>query len=171
MTSKARSLEAIRKRLEAARAELDALADLPLSAADARERIAEWVDAQAAQFAPERTAAMFQSPRMDSLPLRISAYRENDVLSRVDTAPLLCWLAGDAIKAKLADALPEVADVPALADRPGIAERLREEIRALEIAEEIAVRRAEAAGESVTRRAEADPALVLAPGAQLAEAA
>lgn len=82
----------------------------------------------------------------------------------IDLAPLLGLLLGkEAIIAALnqrVDALSYTAGPPA-AERPAKRDKLRAELRRLEIAEEALIVASEDAGEPIARRADADPAVVL----------
>ena len=83
---------------------------------------------------------------------------------RAEAEALFCILNHDSLLAEIEKAIE--AKVPA--DRPGLkearleCERIDKEIRALGVKEEHIVRELEAAGLAVNRRADADPAIVLA---------
>ena len=154
-------VDELRDKISSAQAELAALPDQPLPAADALARLNHWITAESAKFNPAR-AFTTEGSNLNVLELQGLRLSENTV--SVDPTPMLCWLLGDTLKAKLTaaiEALPPSTGIP-LKDRPAVAQRLRDEIARLETAEERLVREAEAAGEPLERRGDARPEIVLA---------
>lgn len=164
-----RRITELREQIKHLRTERNQLPGALLPKADAIRAAHQWVDELAAQFnAPYRATEFAQIGGTRKL-LTISAIGKGELTKDVELAPMLAWLMGDELKAKLASALDGLEEdgIPA-ADRPELMARLDADIRALEIAEEQLIRESESAGEPIQRRTDAEPELVLAPDDALA---
>lgn len=151
---------------------LASLADRPLPASEAIERAAALVDSQAAAFQAGYKAQVFTQLGTDLAQrdlFNLTAINQGALQNKVEAGPMICWLHGDAIKAKLKaeiEAMNLDGAVP-LADREPERQRLESEIQHLEIEEELLLRALEQAGEQVERRADASIEIILAPDAEL----
>ena len=166
MTSKpfAPRLAQLRDGIISIQAELEALPDQPLPAADALARLDAWIASQSASFGASQAARAFtdQGSRIDIL--EAQGLRNSDASVLTDLAPMLCALFGPELKARLGEAIKALprAQGPALKDRPARLQHLRDELDKLERGEERLIREAEAAGEPLERRGDARPEIVLA---------
>jgi hypothetical protein len=83
---------------------------------------------------------------------------------RTHIAPVLCWAAGDAIRAKLhaeVDRYADDANAVSAAQRTNQLEQIDNELADLGRQEESLLAAMEAAGETVNRRVDVDPEIVL----------
>jgi hypothetical protein len=166
-------LAEVRTALESAQAELARLPARPLPTAEAVERAHSWIDAKAAEFNGRRRAEAFTMAAPGLALERALAIEAEEIRphqSAADPAPVLAWLFGDQLKAKLADEISglDIAGPLPLAERAAEAQRLEAEIEGLEVQEEILVRALEQTGEPVERRADASIDIILAPDQELA---
>jgi len=165
-------LDELRAQLATARQKQEELPQQRLPRWDALERAHAWVDGQAELMRAGYRVHCFadaERPTARDLLCIDAAHHQGQGFGTADAGPLLCWLFGDAIKAKIGEALesmPEDGGLP-FAERRAELKRLDEEIRELEIAEEQLVRASEQTDEPAERRADADPEIVLATDAAL----
>lgn len=159
-------IDAIREEIASLREEIAWTRDGRLPRADAIARIGPAVDALAAKFTGEIIPANLASlPDPGNL---IESWLTGQIYSKAMPAsmhlgPLLAWLHGDALKARLIRALEEsgyISGVP-LEDRPGRLAALESQLRGLEVEEERLVEAGEAAGLEVYRRADVNWTVVL----------
>lgn len=171
MTSKAFAprLAELRAKITQTKAELEALPDQPLPAADAIARLESWITTQAARFDAAQAARSFTTQGAHIDVLQAQGLRNTDASVQTDLAPLLCSLFGPELKARLGEAIKALPGTPgpALKDRPARLQHLRDELDRLERGEERAIREAEAAGEPLERRGDARPEIVLLPDGML----
>lgn len=150
---------------------IDYLRTAALPGAEMRERVEAWIAHEAQRFAPEhQLRGLWQDGETSTMAAPVN---QHGILSQADLGPLFAWLAGDALEKALIEAMTPLCDdsAPRSAERPEAIEALEAEIRELEISEETLIREAEQAGETIERRADADPAIVLLADEALAEAA
>lgn len=163
-------LSDLRGRIADAQDRLAELDEAPVPRSEYLERIGGWIDGKARTFAESAeyqvSALRGPAPRFDdvllgSMPVRGSGGPDVAV---ADAAPLLCWLMGDEIKAKLAETINAAGFEagPPSADRPKLRRDLEAELRKLELAEERMIEEASEAGIDIPRRHDADPAVILA---------
>lgn len=166
MNSPVLKIDLIRSDIEAVQEEILWTRDGRLPRDDASARIGPAVDALAARFIdgiipPNLAALPDPSSLIDGW---LTGHIFNHAMpSSMHLGPLLAWLHGDALKARLIRALEEsdyVAGVP-LDERPGRLAELNEHLRRLETEEEALVEAAEAAGLEVYRRPDLDWGIVL----------
>lgn len=171
MTSKpfAPRLAELRDKIISTQAELEALPDQPLPAADALARLDAWIASEAARFDPTQAARSFTDQGTRINILEAQGLRNSDASVLTDMAPMLCSLFGPEIRARLGEAIKALplTPGPALKDRPARLQHLRDELDRLERGEERLIREAEAAGEPLERRGDARPELVLLPDGML----
>jgi hypothetical protein len=166
-------LAEIRSALETAQAALARLPERPLPASEAIERASAWIDAKAAEFGASRRAEAFAQAAPGLALERALAIDAEEVRPHqfaADTAPLVAWLLGDQLKAKLEAEISalELTDPLPAAKRAAEQQRLETEILNLEIEEEQITRALELAGEPIERRADCNLAVILAPDDELA---
>lgn len=169
-------LASIRSDLSDAQSALADLPDRPLPVTEAIERASAWVDTKAEAFDSYRAARVFAET--DSA-FALSTLFDFDVSQigeqpgRANATPMLCWLHGDALKAKLAAEIEGLTldDPLPMADRGPEKQRLKALVAKLEIEEEVLIRQIEDNGEPVQRRPDADLSVICAPDLELAEAA
>lgn len=153
---------AIRAEISDKRDQITHIKSAALPKAEMLERLDAWINASASAFDPAHALAGLWLP---GEPIDLAAsVRQVGPNTRADLSPALCWLAPDEIKARIrAELEPRCDDsAPRSIDREDVQVELQAELHALEISEEALIREAEAAGEPVHRRSDADPAIVLA---------
>ena len=160
----------LRERISATQGEIEALREAPVPKVEYVQRVSDWIDTQAAAFAVN--AEFSVSPLREPFPradhvgfgqLRVRGSDHGDSVAEADAAGLLCWLMGDAIKAKLSEAIAaaELPEGAPAADRPRLRRDLAAQLDRMEINEERLVVEAQAAGIEVQRRSDVRPEIVL----------
>jgi hypothetical protein len=162
-------LSELRERIAETNERLATLEDAPVPKSEYQQRVSQWVDEKAASFRPEYAVSPLRDvrPRFDEVELGLLPVRGSNTgesVASADAGPLLCWLLGDTIKAKLAETIAnaDLAEGPPSADRLRLRAELQAELRRLELAEEVLICDAEQAGFVIPRRPDADPAVILA---------
>jgi len=165
MASKPKNLAAVRQAITETQAELAAQEYLPSSREERHRAIVAAIDGEARRFAGGRS--------LETLPYARSAHEVQ--LDRVLPAPdrefssertfhaAMCHFFGDQLKAKLLAISDNLEDGPSLEEVERRTAELTTRLRDLEIQEEFLIRAGEEEGQVIARRADADPALVLAP--------
>lgn len=163
-----KSLHALRSQIAEKQTEIARIEDAPVPLAEAKRRIHELIDGEAARFNPDYRLSDLLSAAggsSDLLSVGVTAWPDQSGTAHgnAEIGPLMAWLFGDEVKARLEQHLKqsgyEAGLTPkARAEKVG---KLRDEIRALEIEEEALVVEAEEAGLEVYRRPDADPLIVL----------
>jgi hypothetical protein len=163
----------IRKRIATLQGELEELRLGRLTAAEARERLHQWVDQQAAKVdvTPLVVDATLETEMIDDRALSAAA---DGILTTstggrmtqadVKLAPYLCWLDPERMKQRLAESLERLGDVcseiPA-SERARAKDAKEAELLELEREEERIIAAAEAVGTTIPRRPDANPAIIL----------
>lgn len=150
----------IRDRMTALRLERDTLESAPLPQHEAEAKAARYVAHLAAEIAPS-VAPFIRRAQVPSLDLGAQEWSAPDRL-----AAFACWLDPAAVTAKLhaeiaalySDHAPGLTD----ADVRKRSAEIADEMRALGITEERAILDAAACGITILRRADADPAALIA---------
>lgn len=151
-------LAKLRNQITELKQQRDHVASGRLTKAETIQRLAEFVDNEAAGFDARHRFANAASTS-GATPIDITGFQ----VWKGDAGPLLCWLLGDAIKHRLAE-LVEESNLPEglPADkRPAAIKELEARINALEVEEEAIITDAEAAGMDIPRREDCDPRVVL----------
>jgi hypothetical protein len=158
----------LRERIAETNERLATLEDAPVPKSEYQQRVSQWIDRQAANFRPEYAVSPLRDvrPRFDEVELGLLPVRGSNTgesIASADAGPLVCWLMGDAIKAKLAETIAnaDLPEGPPSAERPALRRKLEAELRELELREEALIVDAEAAGFSIPRRPDADAAVIL----------
>ena len=173
--SPAARLEQVRDELAGALEQLAALPERPLPQDEAIARAAALVDTTAGAFQGRHKVQAFAQLGTDLAQrdlLNLSAFNQGRLESRIDSAPLLCWLFGDAIKTKLADEIAalELRDALPSAEREPERQRLLNLVDDLQIEEERIIRALDDEGIEIDRRRDAPIEIVLAPDCELEDA-
>lgn len=173
------AVEALREQIAAVKEEISWLDTSPVPADDLKAAVGEWVRAQGNVDTYSRMDCALRAMTAPQARDRAAAGNEMLVTSTrstvlegsfvptapVSLAPALCWLLGEAEMTRLLhakiDAL-EYTPGPPMAERQPRRVALVKELCRLELAEEAAICAAEKASVSIGRRADADPAAVLA---------
>lgn len=171
-TTKAPTVDQIRAAIGQCRDEIEALDTAAVPKSEQLSLLKTWIDAQATEFEHQaRTAVLTPLSLWPPSPGRIGVGRVRVVgaqsgqsVAETDMTGILCWLLKDTMTEKLtalvesgnteADGLPTAARPAARAD-------LEAKLDRLEAREEILIRAAEDAGQTITRRADAKPAIIL----------
>jgi hypothetical protein len=172
------SQESIQKQLAKKRGEilditdeLTWLAEAPLVREEVKRRVESAIDALAAEF--DGNPSVLANPEskvcdlMQMLTLPVGVYQKGDSgfgSGAIKLGPLLAWLFGDTIRQRLHAAIDQLdyRPGPAMIERPERIKALQEKLRGLEVDEEDLIVAAEALGVSIARRADVDPAVILA---------
>lgn len=164
-------LEGLRAEIAETKDRLELVTQGSLPKAEYVSRVHAWVDAQAKRFeagleyqvSALRTPDAREGPSFGLLPVRGAGAASPELVAVADGASLLCWLAGSALKdrlAKMIEASP-YAEGPPLAERDRLRRELGAELDRLELAEETLICEAEQVGLSLPRRPDCRPEIVL----------
>jgi len=135
------------------------------------ERMATWVDQQAAKFSENaayqlsamRTIKPNQFADATAFHAPVQGGQSHEIIAAADTGPLLAFLFGDTIKEKFADAIQQsdYKEGPPAAERPKMIKDISAELDQLEFQEEQIIVEAEGVGIPIPRRPDARPEIVL----------
>lgn len=159
-----KELAKAREQIESLIAQRDSIENAPLPRAEAVERISCWVESQAAMCRLDHFGAHAASPSSELPKLEVTAVapaHDSVVTISHDLGPQLCWLFGEMVVKRLADTLPADDGAIPMAERPAMIAKLDASIAKLALAEEELVGSLEAGLETVARRPDVDPAIVL----------
>lgn len=157
------NLDKVRDQIADAYARRDALAATALPVDEALAKVEEFVNGAAASFSSgDALVAQAIAPdrRIDSMVFSLPVRDGTDA----NLTPMLCWLYGDAIKAKARTEIERRAapeQTISGAERAQQLAAIDDELEQLGRDEEQLVASLEAAGEIVDRRDDADPAIIL----------
>ena len=150
-------LDELKTEIHEAMARRDTVAAAPLPPDQAKNRIAEWIDREADQARFRQAATLAATPDQMLTP---DTFRVPTGGGSLDLAPLFAFACGDQLKAKLGEAVDQLVDADsALSDEQRQAKlaEIDQELDALGREEETLICQLEAAGETIARRANADP--------------
>jgi hypothetical protein len=168
------ALETTRGAIAKLQADLASIDDAPLPKSDWRARTNAWIDDQAEKFEQDAwngiNALRSPGPAPDRPAIACNVITTASAVSKAhpagaDVTGALAWLLRDQLKQRLATVIDsrDYEEGLPLADRPKAKADTEAQLRAAEISEEQTVRSLEAlTGQYEPRRADADPALVLA---------
>ncbi|WP_022947133.1 hypothetical protein [Methylohalobius crimeensis] len=175
-----KKLNRIRKDISETQSEIRRIEQAPASLDEAKDRLERLLD----RPAPQTIESLFREQPSDVLRLLDVAAIEHTIpigdqgqaliveIDRRTLAVALSWLLGDQIRQKVTGELERMAEGHDLSLEPEQREKsiktLRTKLRRLEVSEEKEIRALEAAGRPVTRRADADPSIVLSEDSDLA---
>lgn len=153
-------IDALRSEIEALKLQRDEIDEAWLPIGDAIGRVGALVDSLGAQFDEANVPYKFASI------LRADTSVSNTTLFEADQrelGQLLCFLFGDAIKAKLGEVIQSMNYEPGtpLAERAKARQKLEAQLFDLEVREEQLIVQAEADGLDVLRHPDINPAIVL----------
>lgn len=181
MTKQFQEVSRLRLDIDRCREEIEWLDSAPIPPDELKARVAEQCQTFAGRFDGSRHLAALAYPnggRQELQSMLTGSARVHvggQAVVSVDTelGPLLAWLMGDAMVARLHAAI-DGADYrpgPPMAERPARIAALKDEMLKLEQREEAIICQAEELGISIPRRPDADPVAVLAydPHGQMAE--
>lgn len=154
-------LQEVREQIDEALSRRDQVASAPLTPAEVKDRLTDWVDRQAerAEYRQAVNIASKSDRRMGDTLLQPEVIGN----ARADVVPLLAFACGDMLKDRLASAVDGLVDTERAVsadDRQAKLAEIDGELNELGREEESIITALEAAGETIARRSEADMAIV-----------
>jgi len=155
-----------RKKIQDARSEREALATAPLPTEEVTARVDAWIHQKAEQaqrrFKIIGNALARPGGRVEAGvdPFRVFALGGANA---IDLGPIMCAMFPDQVRAMVMAGVDLDPDALPINERPAHLAAIDQQILELEMAEEDAIREAEAAGVYIERRPDASPDAILRP--------